>query len=953
MKHTWIISMATVSAAAMFAPTAAIAQAPAPAQATPQADTPEADSAPANEAIIVTGTRLTTGGFESPTPVSVVNTDELIKRAPSTLADALNQLPVFQNSINGNQQQFTQANRQRTGNYLNLRSLGTQRVLVMQDSQRLPVTGTNGGVDVSLVPQLLTQRVDVVTGGASAAYGSDAVSGVVNFILDKHYNGLKAQGQFGVATRGGYAKSHRLGIAGGTSLLDDRLHVIASAERYKIDPVLRSDLPSIRDLWAFIGTGTAADPVRYVRNVGYADRNAAGITLSGPVGFKTKQFGTNGELIAFDPGLPSGNPGTQIGGDLGFLGQECCTITPGQVTNQVFGRAEYEFSDTVKAFVSVGYNWAEAHDFTSTFLRAPITIFRENAYLTPATLAALGPAASFTMGKTISNQHANDTYQKSTSLNIATGIDGKIGALNWNVGYVHGETMFDTQGTDFDNAHVFAAIDAVKDASGNTVCRVTVTNPGLYPGCLPLNLFGTATHNPAALAYVQGLSTYRAVNKMDSWQANLSGDLFQGWAGPVSFALGAEYRTESLLQTSNSDPTTRIDTTGLRGVPATVPLGFNSLNIGGAKGSYNIKEFFGELNVPVLKDSAVGSLELNGAVRHTNYSTSGGVNTWKAGGVYDPIDGVRFRATVSRDIRAPTLYELFSGQTSTGITFSDRLTGVNATSRQISGGNPNLKPEVANTLTAGIVLKPSFLPGLNFSADYFRIKIKEAIGTPFSAFQIVDLCYASGQTSPLCSAITRPLGPTNTDPLNTPSSVLTNLQNISTQSLSGIDFELSYSHPVGNGRVSARIQATRQITFNQTVAPGQPTLEFAGTADFNDVQFPLPLPKWRGAINLGYDSDTFGINIQERIVGGYLRSKQLVYAQNKVPAVAYTDLNLTYKLDTGFAGKVELFATANNLLDRDAPIVPVTRTPGLTVPTIRSTYDVLGRYVTVGARIKM
>ena len=954
MKHTWIISMATVSAAALVSPAAVMAQtAPAPQAAS--------EAAPDNEAIVVTGTRLTTGGFESPTPVSVMNTEDLIKRAPATLADALNQMPVFQNSINGNQQQFTQANRQRTGNYLNLRNLGTQRVLVLQDSQRLPVTGTNGGVDVSLVPQLLTKRVDVVTGGASAAYGSDAVSGVVNFIIDNKFKGLKAQAQYGLASGGGYAKSYRIGIAAGASLLDDRLHLIASAERYKIDPIMRTDMPEIRDLWAFVGAGTVADPFRYLRDVGYSDRNLAGVTINGPVGFKGLQFGQNGELIARDPGIAA-NPGTQQGGDYGYLTQDCCTITPGQTTNQTFGRLEYDVTNDISAFVSVGYNWAQGYDRTITFLRSPITIFRENAFLAPSTVAALGTAASFNMGKII-NRPGNDTYQDSNSLNIFTGIKGKLASFNWNIGYAYGRTKFETRGVDFDNAKTFAAIDAVRDSSGNIVCRVSITNPGLYPGCLPLNLFGVGTDSAAAYAYTQALATYSAVNRMDSWQANLSGDLFNGWAGPISFAVGAEYRKESLLQVSNTNPTVTIDTTGLRGVPAGT-LGYQFLNLGGAKGAYTIKEVFGELNIPLLKDSAIGSASVDGAFRHTHYSTSGGVNTWKLSGLFDPVDGVRFRATVSRDIRAPTLYELFSGQTSTAITFTDRQTGQQASSRQISGGNAALKPEVANTLTAGLVLKPSFLPGLNFSADYFRIKIKEAIGTPFSAFQTVDLCYASGGTSPLCSLITRPLGPTDTSVANTPTTVLTNLQNISTQSLSGIDFELSYTRPVGSGRISARLQATRQLTFKQIVAPGQPTLTYVGTADFNDVQFPLPLPKWRGAFNLGFDNDTFGVNIQERLIGGYDRSHPTfasngsltfggVYVQNKIPAIVYTDLNLTYKLHTSMVDQAELFLTINNLLDTDAPIIPVTRTPGLTLPTMRSTYDSIGRYVTVGVRIKM
>lgn len=962
MKTIRIISMATVSAGviagAMLATTAAHAQAtpPAPESTAASPETPPATSeaAPNEPAIIVTGTRIANGGFESPTPVNVVNTDELIKRAPGTLADALNQLPVFQNSINSNQQQFTQGNRQRTGNYLNLRALGTQRVLVLQDGQRLPVTGTNGGVDASLIPQLLTQRIDVVTGGASAAYGSDAVSGVVNFIIDKHFEGIKAQGQFGLASRG-YNKSYRLGLAAGTALADDRLHLIGSVERYHTDEVLRSDISSIGELWAATGAGTAADPILYKKDVGYNNTSAAGVTQTGPAGFINKQFGQNGELLPFNTGVPSGNPGTQQGGDRGFIGQTCCTITPGQTTTQVFGRAEYDFTDDISGFVSVGYNDATAKDYPVSLLKTRITVFRDNAFLAPSTVAALGNAASFDIGKTFNDQRGHEIKQNSQSLIINSGLKGKVfDSLDWNIGYTHAETTFKTDNIDVENAKFYAAADAVKDSSGKIVCRVTLTNPTLYPGCQPLNLFGTATESQAAYDYLLSDSKYRAKNKMDSVQANLSGTLFDGWAGPVSFAVGAEYRKSSLDQTTNSDPNVATDFTGLRGVlSGNGRLKYAFLNIGSAKGSYEIKEVYGELNVPVLKDSAVGSLEFNGAARYTHYSTSGGVTTWKAGAIYDPVDGVRFRGTVSRDIRAPTLFELFSGTSATTITFSDRLTGKQASSQQISGGNAGLRPEVANTLTAGVVLKPAFLPGFNFSADYFRIKISDGIGTPFSAFQIVDLCFASNFTSPLCNQVSRPLGATNPDPNNTPTAIFTNLQNISTQTVSGIDFEMSYTRPVGNGRITARAQATRQLTFEQSVAPGQPTVKYVGTADFNDVQFPLPVPKWRATLNLGFDSDRFSVNVQERIIGGYDRSHQFVYAVNKVPAIGYTDLNLTYRIETAALGKVELFATINNLFDRQPPLVPVARTPGLTVPTIRSAYDILGTYATAGVRIKI
>lgn len=917
------------------------------------APTPPTGGATAAD-IIVTGSRIQSAGFEAPTPVSVVDTESLIKTAPANLADGLNQLPSFQNSISGDSQQFTQGNRQRTGNYLNLRNLGTQRVLILQDGLRMPPTGTNGGVDVTLVPQLLTKRVDVVTGGASAAYGSDAVSGVVNFVIDKDFEGLKTQAQYGISSRGDKG-SYRLGAAFGTSLLEDRLHLIGSLEHYHVDALQKSARPSVRESWQAVGAGTAANPFRYVDDVRFGNVSEGGYISSGPL--TGRQFANGGTTVAYNPGVPSGNPGTQRGGDGAFIGIDCCTLTPSAKTYQAFGRADYEFSSSVKGYVSVGYNWSSNSDVPFTGLRLGATIYSDNAFLAPSTRAALGSTPSFLLAKVWgpdNKRFTNSTTQKSDSFIVNTGLEGEVGpGLKWTLGYTHAKTTFEGEIEDTINTNFYAAADAVRDPGGNIVCRVTLTNPGLYPGCVPINLFGPDSVTEQMHDYITGVSRYKATNKLDSVQATLAGDIIQGWAGPISFAVGAEYRKQSLLQTTNSDPSTPPDFTGLRGVRSTFGLIFQSQNIGTAQGSYNVKEAFGELNVPILKDSAVGSINLNGAARLTDYSTSGSVTTWKAGGVWDVIDGVRLRATLSRDIRAPTLYELFAGRASTSITFSDRLTGQQAISSQITGGNTALKPEVAKTFTAGIVLQPSFIPGLHISADYFRIKIDDAIATPYSAFQIVDLCFASNFTSPVCSQIDRPLGPTNPDPSNTPTAINTLNQNVASLVNSGIDFEVSYRRPVASGTMNVRALATRQLKFQQRTAPGEPVRDFTGTSDFNDVQFPLPLPKWRATLSAGWENDNFGFNVQERVIGGFDRSHQLVYVENKVKPVLYTDANLTFTIHTEKGREFELFTTVNNLFDKQPPLLPVTRTPGLTVPTMRNTYDIIGRYITAGVRVKM
>jgi outer membrane receptor protein involved in Fe transport len=909
-----------------------------------------ADEPPLIDEIVVTGSRIASKGFEAPSPVTVLQTEQLIQRAPGTIADALNQLPAFQNSINQNQLPTANPNVQRSGNYLNLRALGTQRVLVLQDGQRLPPSGNNGGVDANLIPQLLVERVDIVTGGGSAAYGSDAVSGVVNFILNKRFKGVKAQIQRGVAS-GGYAGSYRVGVAAGTSLLDDRLHIIASAERYHIDRIAKTSLPIIADGWVPVGSGTTADPFRYISGA-RAVSAEGGFTQSGPAGFVGKQFAPNSDLVAYNTGLPAGRVNLQIGGDGLLQAQQGRDITPSVTTNQLFGRGEYDLTPSLSVFASIGYNTASNYDQPGSRVRVPSTIFRNNAYLTPATLALLGNAASFNITRTFNDLPPNNITQDSKSLLVTAGIQGKLRNLSWNVGYVHGDTKFLSSSLDTLNQNFFAALDAVRDpATNNIVCNVSLTNPGLYPGCVPINIMGVGNVTPQALAYIESYSQWRVRNKMDSFQALISGDLFSGWAGPISFALGGEYRKQSLVQTSNANPAIATTFTGLRGVAASAMNRYFVLNNGIGAGSYNIKEAFGELNVPILKDSAVGSLSINGAGRVTDYSTSGTVVTWKAGALYDPIDGIRFRLTRSRDIRAPTLYELFAGQTITRLGVLDKLTGLNVSTQSVSGGNPNLKPEIANTLTAGVIFKPSFIRGFNLSIDYFNINIDKAIGAPFTGQQVMDICAASNYSSPVCDQIIRPLGAANPDPNNGPTAVLINNQNLRNFKTSGIDFELRYQLPVGSGKLTIESLATRLLSSKQQNAPGQAVFNFLGNADMTDGN-PIIQPKWRGNVNVTYETGPFTLSVQERIIGSLKRSNILVYQDNSIGAVAYTDISAVARVPSKFGG-VELFGTVNNLFNRKPPIIPTSTSPGLAYPTIRSAYDIIGTYVTIGARLKM
>jgi iron complex outermembrane receptor protein len=908
------------------------------------------------EDIVVTGSRVARAGYSAPTPVTMLQTESLAAKAPSNLSDALNQLPVFTGSISNGQDRGTNAGRVRTGNYLNLRSLGSQRVLVLQDGLRLPPTGNAGGTDANMIPQLLIERVDVVTGGASAAYGSDAVSGVVNFVLDKKFTGVKMLAQAGISDRGD-SGSTRIGAAYGESFLDDRLHVIASAERYHSDGIrLKSSRAGVNENYAVIGSGTAADPFVNASNVRFSAVTDGGYILDGPL--RGQQFLANGRVGAFNAGTPTGRAGLAYGGEGAVFPASKSTLSAAATTEQFLGRISYDFGGGISAYVQGSYNHAVNSDSPQPVTRSASTtgvrIFAENAYLNPADRALLGSTPSFGLTRFFSDFPFYSAKQETRATIVNSGVKGEIGSsgFKWDVNYTYGRTRLDSSALDLDMSRFYAAVDAVRNPAGQIVCRITVTNPGLQDGCVALNILGAGNASQAGIDYVMGVSKWRAINKMHDVEGSISGEPFSTWAGPVSVVVGGGYRHQSLDQTSNSNPATPPSFTGIRGVPTNTGA-YSFTNVSFASGSYSIKEAFGEVVVPLAKDSVIGeSLELNGAFRYTDYSTSGSVQTWKLGGTYEPGAGLKARVTVSRDIRAPTLYELYAGPSLRVQSYSDKLTNQLAQYNEVNQGNTNLKPEIGSTLTAGLVFQPRFLPGFAISADYYRIRIRDAIASQYTSVQVLDLCALSNYTSPICSQVIRPLGPTNTSTANFPSQVNIFQANVASTRTEGLDLEASYRTPLFDGTLSTRLLATRLISYTTRGSATAAAVEYAGNADFADSgNQPFPMPKWRGNLDLSYAQGGLTVSGQARYIGGYKRSDLFVYKQNHVGAVAYVDLNISYDIKSSY-GTFQLFTTINNLFDRGYPITAIGSNPGLAVSTFRSIYDVTGRYITTGVRLR-
>jgi outer membrane receptor protein involved in Fe transport len=934
------------------------------------------------ESVTVTGSRIVTNGNNSPTPLTVVSTAQLEATTPSNIPDGLNKLPVF-NSVQSPNSAASGANGRGAnipGNFLNLRNLGAIRTLVLEDGHRVPGTLYDTTIDTDMLPQLLIQRVEVVTGGASAVYGSDAVTGVVNFILDHNFDGIKGVVQGGIADRGD-ARSFRLGIANGFEL-GSRGHFEWSAEYYDRDALPdQGARPLGNSDSGVVGTGTAAIPNIFLTNLRRSNAPTGGLATTGP--FAGQQFLANGQLGAYNPGTPTSIANVAVGGDGGRQHNEY--LLPMLNSGQVFARYDYDLTDDIHAYAQARYSMARTYEanqgFDNTPTGYPITIYSGNPFLPASAQTALtnAGAGSFQMNRLDDDlsQRLGLTSQVG-AVAVSAGVNGKAwGDFTWDAYYTHGDTRNQlTTTNNVNTSRFYAAIDAVKDpVSGKTVCNVSLTAPGAFPGCVPYNLFGENNASEAAKQYVDGTTYWVAHNGLDDFGANLTGTAIEGWAGPIKIAVGGEYRLGSL----NVDTTTPDDSFNpqyLRLAPAGTfanstasPTGtFPASNLAwfkevqsGARGSENVSEGNVELNAPVLKDLPLAQLvTVNGAYRYTQYSASGGAgvhsnfsaNTWKLGLEWQVFDDLRIRATRSRDIRAPTLWDLYQEQEISSSGLNDNLTKISAAGNTVVGGNPDLKPEVARNTTAGLVYTPSWLPGFSASADYYHIAIDNAIGTVNGIDPIIQgVCFSSGGTSPDCKLVERPISYNDTSPANFPTKVYNLSQNIAHIYAEGVDFEVNYGTDLQdissdlNGFLNARLLWTHQPTQKNQSLPGAVIANNAGTtADPSD----------KATFILDYKLGNLGIDLMERYYSAvhWSSNPTLIYNISDIRPYTQTDVNFSYDFsDTGTP--VTAFLNVNNLFDQQGQdIGGYTSVIGMFYP-VAPYADVIGRYFTAGVRFKM
>lgn len=937
----WGVGLVALAAAQGFHAPALAQEAPADSQ-----EDAAAEAEQEGQAIVVTGSRVVRDGSQAPTPVTVVGSDRIEALAVTNVGELLNQLPAFRGTTTPSTS-FVSISGNVGGRTADLRGLGPSRTLVLLDGRRfVPSTG-DGTVDLNLIPTSLIGRVEIVTGGASAAYGSDAVAGVVNIILDSKLRGIRASAQYG-ETEEGDGETYQLSLGGGTSFADGRGSFVAGVEYedskgtgncYSRSWCAEEWLPL-----ANTTPGANGLPAINILPHSHAATMTQGGLINSPGPLRGIQFTDDGQPVPFTYGIL---PSTffMAGGDghglNPFISAPLLRIPIERVS--ALAHAEYELSPALTLFADLSYGRVESTKPGAQIREFRLNISIDNPYIPAAVRQQMvnRGITSFVLGRQGDDFGLPIATGTNQTWRVAIGAKGEIGGgWHWDGYYQYGNNTYDQQITNNrNNANFALALNAVNGPTG-PVCRVNAdANPANdVPSCRPVNLFGQYQWTDAARDFIFGTSTAHAEIQQHVAAINVQRDLFSiGSASPVAVATGFEYRRDSIIGTADD---------------VSLAAGWYTGNYSPVNGKIEVKEGYVELVAPLLENQPfANSLELNGAVRLTDYSTSGSVTTWKVGAIWEPIDAIRIRATRSRDIRAPNLTELFGAQTTQFTRVFDPVTSAEYLPIAIGGSNPDLQPEIADTWTAGIVITPyDLIPNLRISADWYDVNVRDAIGA-LGAQTIVDRC-AAGVAS-LCDLITRNATSQITE--------IRNFQiNVNRLITRGVDFELAYALPLGGAddRIDFRLLATYvkdlitddgitaidragQTGVQTQAQPGVPDILLNGLVSLKTGPFQVSaegryIPKGK------YDATLIGPED-----AGYSPSLANSISTNRVDDRFYLNLVANWTYELGAERELTLFAGINNVTDVDPPIAPSNG-----IGTNAIFFDTVGRSYRAGVRVK-
>ncbi|TAD75121.1 MAG: TonB-dependent receptor [Sphingomonadales bacterium] len=978
----------TIMAGAMFA-------APAYAQDNETADVSGANE-PATEssAILVTGSRIQRTDLSSTSPVTVVSPEEFRLTGAVNVEQVLNTLPQVLPGLTG----FSN----NPGNgavTLNLRNLGATRTLVLVNGRRWMFYDTNQIVDLNTIPQFLLGGVEVVTGGASAVYGSDAVAGVVNFKL-RDVEGLELGGSYSLTSRGD-GERYQFNAAIGSAFDDGRGAVTMFANYTRRSPVFQ-DAREFSERAAGDGCIVPGSTGRGDIGTPFPSGIAVGtcIARGGELGFVPQGSATT-PTGTFNAG-PVGGQSTYIFNPTG--GGSRLFQDPGDLYNfapdnylqlpqeryLIGAYGHYEFSDGIEAYSELSFVRNEvAQELAPTPAGVSAPLFVDSPFFNAQTRALLlQNPVSTTAGPSLGNPlyrqtqvnfRFNDIGSRNSNASreafrVLGGVRGGItDNINFDAYYSYARTTNTNIQLGNISASRFRNALTTEVVGGQQRCLDAAARAA---GCVPLNVFGNGLADPAALRYLSINATNITTSEMSNLVGTVSGTLFNlGFgADDVGFALGAEYRKVD----SAFIPDTFLASGDVLGFNAGLPT----------RGGYDVKEIFGEVRVPIVEDGFINLLEVNGAFRYSDYSLDrvGGTWTYNVGGDFSPIEGIRFRGQYSRAVRAPNVQDLFGGA-STGFPAatdpcSDRgpvaertaalrafciASGVpaaavftrgvqpNAQIQADFGGNPNVGEETSDTYTFGVVLQPSFVPRLNITVDYFNITVEDTINTRLGGLATaLSLCFNTVQNlaTPTCEAFvgkrntgTGALG-LNSGGLN-PSLVQDNVGLLKT---SGIDFQVDYTVPLFKGELGFFYLGTWLNEFRNTPVALLPLREniTEGTYGLPDYRHNVRVTYTQGpalfSVRWRYEGPTEDFRVQNTFSGND-RIPNNALPLRSIGAWNYIDLSVGFDVNE----RMTINAGVNNLFDKAPPVLGAQAEQGNTLPSF---FDVLGRDFFMGVNFR-
>ena len=966
------------------------------------ADTPVASTAKGDngnlETIVITGSRIARRDYEAESPISTVSSATIEAAGQPSLDRAIGQIPQFEAAQGAAEVGDVQGGIGFGGgaSYSDLRGVGRNRSLVLMDGRRLMPSTPDGSIDLNTIPMSLLESVEVITGGASAAYGSDAIAGVANFKLKKNFSGGEIDIQHGASTHGDAGTTHVSGIIGG-KLDDGRGHAMLAFEFAQRDEVMGSQRsfftqPSVRFLGrppegiiynGGFGTGSTAPSIAAVNSVlaGYS-----GTTPYPGAGPYNGAIGVNTDGSIFTSVVPGSLGCAQnykgVGSVVGARISPSCTQAGVVLGNyfavqvpltkyNAFANADYQLNDHVTAYGQFNFSHSSALDATSpgstkTNNSIELYIPVSNPYVqsNPALLSLINSAYGGT-----APAGAQVGYSK-----LMFGWGNRVQTFDYDVWQALAGLKGDIPGTHltFDVYASYGRSAYASQASGDislSAINNVLANEGAG-GC-NYNPFGLQQVSKACLAYAGRTENTTDLLTAKNVEATVQGPLFVMPAGDASFALGVDYRQSEFAY----QPDAMFITGDSLAYGTSTP----------SAGAQDAKELFGELLMPMLKDRAFAKeMSVDLGYRYSKYDIFSGKSTWKADTLWNVNDTVRFRGGYSLAFRAPSLADLYAGKSVGQLSLnggdpcdvlSSYRTGTNATQVQAlcaaqaaaagsktysfgganvtvpvqTGGNSLLKPETAKSWSIGTVLTPA--EGLNISVDYYSMTISGAISS-LSSGQILANCYGAAANpsfsagNPYCERVAR-------DSSTGQISLLTSgLFNYNEFKLAGIDTQVDYHFDLerlglspGAGTMTVGSVIAYLQKYSVTASDGSAATNYAGaisdtfvTADGENL---YSHPRWKANSYLSYSHLPFAATLRWRLIGSM---QNLDDPQQPVPSVSYFDADFHYAV----SNRVTVSAGINNLANKEPPYIGT-----LELRTDAATYDVIGRTWYVSAKMKL